>query len=72
MVPINRPRPYSTWVHVKSGGTYTVLGVSRDSTNGPGEGKECVVYLSHAYQALRHRGLQEFTDGRFVELIAKE
>ena len=53
--------PYSTWRNLKGGCLYTVLGISTCSTNGPREGKErVVVYLSHAYQKLRHRDVDEF------------
>jgi hypothetical protein len=60
------PAPLSTWRHLKTWGTYTVLGVSVSPTNGPGERMDrVVVYVSHTYQALRHRDLGEFMDGRF-------
>lgn len=58
--------PLSTWRHGKTGNTYTVLGVSTSSTNGPGEeGKRVVIYVSHTHQQLRHRDIAEFLDGRF-------
>jgi hypothetical protein len=58
--------PLSTWRHVKTGSTYTVLGVSTSSTNGPGEGVDkVVIYVSHTHQQLRHRDIAEFLDGRF-------
>jgi hypothetical protein len=59
--------PCSTWTHVKTGSTYTVLGIALCSTNGPDENKrEDVVYVSHSYQGLRTREINEFLDGRFV------
>lgn len=71
MVPIDRPRPFSTWKHVKTGSTYTVLGVAMCSTNDrPPE--ESVVYVSHDYQEMRYRELKEFMDGRFVPIPKKE
>lgn len=71
MKPTDRPLPFSTWRHVKTGSTYTVLGVALCSTNDrPPE--ESVVYVSHTYQAMRYRELSEFMDGRFVLLTKKE
>jgi hypothetical protein len=63
--------PLSRWMHVKTKSTYTALGVSRCSTNGPGEGVECVVYWSDTYRGLRHRDADEFLDGRFVPLASQ-
>ncbi len=58
--------PFSTWHHPATRSTYTVLGVSVCSTNGPRCGKErVVVYLSHTYSELHHREITEFLDGRF-------
>lgn len=58
--------PYSVWRHSK-GGLYTVIGVSTQSTNGPGDGfARVVVYCSNKYGKLRHRDLPEFLDGRFT------
>lgn len=57
-------RPFSTWRHIKTNSTYTVIGISECSTNGS-EGDRVVVYLSHAKQILHHRDMREFTDGRF-------
>lgn len=66
MKPIDRPAPNSTWVHVATGSTYTVIGIAMCSTNErPPE--ESVVYISHDYQELRYRELKEFMDGRFVQ-----
>ncbi len=71
MKPIDRPPSFSTWRHVKSGSTYTVIGVALQSTNDrPPE--ESVIYVSHDYQELRYRELSEFMDGRFVRLTKKE
>ena len=68
---IDGPEPYSTWRHVVSNSTYTVIGVAADSTNGF-EPREVVVYVSHHYQGLRVRELNEFMDGRFVRVPSKE
>ncbi len=58
--------PYSTWKHVKTNSTYTVLGISLQGTNGPGEHEaECVIYVSHTHGHLAHRDISEFLDGRF-------
>lgn len=71
MKPIDRPPPFSTWRHVKTGSTYTVLCVALCSTNDrPPE--ESVVYISHDYQEPRYRELKEFMDGRFVRVTKKE
>ncbi len=70
MVPINRPPAFSTWKHVKSGGTYTIIGVALCSTNDR-EPEESVIYISHDYQQLRYRELKEFMDGRFVRILRK-
>lgn len=71
MKPIDKPPMGSTWRHVKTGSTYTVLGVALCSTNNhPPE--ESVIYISHDYQEMRYRDLKEFIDGRFVRLTKKE
>lgn len=70
MVPVDRPEPYSTWRHVKTGSTYTVIGVALCSTNDQ-EPEESVIYVSHTYQTLRYRELKEFMDGRFVRQPVK-
>ncbi len=59
--------PYSTWKHLKTDTTYTVLGIAKCSTNGV-DGEVSVVYFSHKYQELRYRKLDEFLDGRFLRL----
>lgn len=61
----NKPAPYSTWRHVKTGSTYTVIGVAECSTNS-NIGEESVIYVSHTHQGLRYREIREFMDGRFV------
>lgn len=71
MTPVDRPEPYSTWRHVKTGSTYTVLGVASCSTNDR-RPEESVVYVSHDYQGLRYRELTEFMDGRFVRVVKRE
>lgn len=65
------PTPYSTWRHLKTGSTYTVLGVAECSTNGPLENTErAVIYVSHTRQELWYRELSEFMDGRFEQVAA--
>lgn len=60
-------KAHPVWRHVATDSLYHVLGVSRCSTNGERDGKEeCVVYFSMDYQALRHREVGEFLDGRFT------
>lgn len=71
MKPIDRPEPFSTWRHVKTGSTYTVIGVAQCSTNNQIVVEESVVYISHSYQEMRYRELKEFMDGRFVRLDKK-
>ena len=67
---MSEPAPWSTWRHLKTGSTYTVLGIAECSTNGPREGTEVsVIYLSHERQILHYREISEFLDGRFEELI---
>ena len=56
--------PYSTWRHVKTNSTYTVLGIARCSTNDQKDDLS-VVYISHTKQELLYRRLSEFMDGRF-------
>lgn len=61
----------STWRHVKTDSTYTVLGIATNSTNGERENVEqLVIYVSHTHQSLRVREINEFLDGRF-EIIPK-
>jgi hypothetical protein len=63
------PRPWTTWRHLKTNSTYTILGVATCSTNGEREGREMsVVYLSHERQVLHYREISEFMDGRFEEV----
>jgi hypothetical protein len=64
---MTEPKPYSTWLHIKGASTYTVLGVSKCSTNG-NESERAVIYISHTYGVLHHRELSEFMDGRFEEI----
>lgn len=70
MTPIERPEPYSTWRHVKTNSTYTVVGVALFSTNNRVP-EEAVIYVSHDYQGLKYRELKEFMDGRFVRIEKK-
>lgn len=56
--------PYSTWRHVKTNSTYTVLGIVESSTNGR-ENERYVEYISHTYQTKKVREISEFLDGRF-------
>ena len=42
------------------GGSYTVLFVARDSTNGPTEGRNLVVYMDHRYGHVHARSEEEF------------
>ncbi len=56
--------PYTTWRHLKTNSTYTVLGIAACSTNGR-ELERAVVYISHTNQILHYRHLSEFMDGRF-------
>lgn len=62
---------YKTWTHVKTGSTYTVLGIGRCGTNSR-EGEESVIYVSHAYGRLCYRDVDEFLDGRFVPGVREE
>jgi hypothetical protein len=62
-------QPNTLWRHRK-GGLYLVLGFVTDSTNGPQDGRESVLYYSLAYKAYRHRETGQFLDGRFVPLNA--
>lgn len=60
-------QPWSHWLHTKTMSWYTVLGLSRSSTNGR-EGELCVVYVSHSRGGgMHHRQWQEFLDGRFTK-----
>ena len=59
--------PYNTWRHIKTGSTYTALGIARCATNGK-EDELSVIYVSHTKQELHYRELSEFMDGRF-ELV---
>jgi hypothetical protein len=64
-------KPLSEWRHIRTGGTYTVIGLALCSTNDPRELKEeSVVYWSQTYRALRYREVSEFLDGRFYPLDA--
>jgi hypothetical protein len=63
--------PLSTWRHVATDSTYTVLGVAACSTNGR-DGETSVVYCSHTYQGLRYREVGEFLDGRFEPVAKKD
>lgn len=60
--------PYSTWMNIKGSTLYTVLGISECSTNGK-EGRLSVVYVSHMYQGLRDRELQEFLE-KFLLVVS--
>lgn len=62
----SRLTPFSTWTHVKSDSRYTIIGTAICSTNGEREHtEESVVYVSHGYEGLRYREINEFLDGRF-------
>ncbi len=60
------PEPYTTWRHLKTNSTYTVLGTAICSTNG-NEGEQAVIYVSHTTGVLHYRELSQFMDGRFAE-----
>ncbi len=63
------PELFSTWKHLKTNSTYTVLGVADCSTNGEREGVEqSVVYISHTQGKMKYREVSEFLDGRFVRI----
>lgn len=47
------------YTHAK-GGSYTVLFVARNSTNGPGEGRNVVVYVDRKYGHVHVRDEEEF------------
>ncbi len=57
--------PFSTWRHIATNSTYTVLGIGTESTNGDREGEERAVYLSHTQGKIKLREVTEFLDGRF-------
>lgn len=42
------------------GGVYTVVGVAHDSTNGPGEGRWLVIYISADVGILNARDINQF------------
>ena len=67
---MSEPAPYSTWRHLRSGGTFTVLGVARCSTNGSEEDRS-VIYVSHTFGELLYRQVSEFMDGRFVPVTVQ-
>jgi hypothetical protein len=69
---MTEPTPYSTWRHVKTDSTYTVIGVAYRSTNDATEGERTVIYLSHTYQVLFSRAVGEFMDGRFEPIEAPD
>ncbi len=56
--------PFSIWRHLKTNSTYTVLGITKRSTNGQ-EGVQSVVYVSHTLGEMHDREVSEFLDGRF-------
>lgn len=58
---IERVEPGGYYRHY-GGGTYTALLVARDSENGPNEGRELVVYVSHTTGNVCVRPLAEFTE----------
>ncbi len=61
------------WKHVATDSLYYVWpDLCRCSTNGPQEGELSVVYFSLTYQHLCHRKADEFFDGRFVPVAARE
>lgn len=70
MTNLFEPTPYSTWKHLKTNSTYTVLGISTDSTNdAPDPDEKYVVYISHTNWTIKHRKLSEFVDGRFEPVV---
>ena len=44
------------------GALYRVIGTVRDSTNGPGEGREMVLYISDAEHGFHVRERSQFTE----------
>lgn len=44
------------------GGLYSVLFVARDSTNGPNEGKNVVVYMDHKHGYVHVRDEEQFKE----------
>ena len=65
MYSLDDVKPFTVWRHLATDSLYLVMGLSRDSTLVPDEGRLCVVYYSMSYQRLNHRLATEFLDGRF-------
>jgi hypothetical protein len=62
------PKSWTIWKHLKTGGTYTVIGVATCSTNGRQNDEKGVVYQNHTEGRIFYRKLEEFMDGRFVQI----